>query len=396
MLETPETTQTTTASVRPQTFILSDVGFSITEDTLHYFGIEGARLIAELEAPEIFHEMRSLTDLQTFSDLINSKTDIPSRFFETLNMIHMLQGPNTIRFLDEEKLFRREEECEGQFLCRVYREDRALFSRLTKRVENKVSSNGVAFSVSRLTKPVLREKDFFQDKLEEIELACKLYNQSEGYTDHCIVQLVNINGREGFRVERGSQHSLLPVLENKERLTRHTVIRKMDTVFFDSDTQTVWVNAKGQKSRDISSYKMIATRILTGHAEAHENLNINLKCIKSKNLKKKLDKPRGFAERIILRQAFFPRQLDSCMSSPLKAGYDRAGCITDKTDFPYLAEKISSFSSAEFKVVINEENGLFDKITVGSGKIIYGGVVGLDNIFDLLSDLGIIDKFQND
>jgi len=394
MQETQET-QPKTSTTRPQTFILSDMGFSITEDTLHYFGIEGARLIAEVEAPEIFHEMKSLEDLQSFSDLINSKTDIPSRFFETLNMIHMLQGPNTIRFLDEEKIFRREDECEGQFLCRVFREDRALFARLTKRVEDKITSNGVSFSVSRVTKPVLREKDFFKDKLEEIELACRLYNQLEGYTDHCIVHIVNINGREGFRVERGSHLSLLPVLEKKERLTRNTVIRKMDTVFFDPDTQTVWVNAKGQKSRDISSYKMIATRILTGHAEAHENLNINLKCIKDKNLKRKLDKPRDFAERIVLRQVHFSRQIDSCVTSPLKASSDRMGCLTDQPDFPHLAGKISSFSGAEIKVVVNEENAVFDKITIGSGKIVYGGVVGLNDIFNLLSDLDMIDKFYD-
>ena len=394
MLETLEMKPTKTLT-RPQTFILSDVGFTVTDDILHYFGIEGVRYVAEIEAPEIFHEMRAVTDLQTFSALITGKTDVPSRFFETLNMIHMLEGQNTIRFLDEQKIFRNESECEGEFLCRVYKENRPLFARLAKRAEGNINSKGASFAVSRVTKPVLKEKDFFIDKQAELELECSLYNQLEGYTDHCIIHFVNINGREGFRVERGSHLSQVPVLEKKERLTRQLVIRKMDTIFFDSDTQTLWVNAKGQKGRDISFYKMIATRILTGHAEAHENLNLNLQCIKDKDLKRKLDTTREFAERVILRKAHFPKQIDSCVSSPLKAGSDRSGCVTDKKDFPYHAERITSFNAAEIKIVVNEEDGVFDKITIGSGKIVYGGVVGLNDIFKLLTDLGIIEKISN-
>lgn len=394
MQETTKTPEKDSLKKKSPVLLSAELSYSLTTDVLHYFGVQGVRYVAEAEAPSIFQEIKSFSEdqIDDLCDLIESKSDIPSSFYESLNLIYLLKGPKTFDHLDSEDIERNENECDGEFLCRILSKNRPLFSKLAKRVENMVQKPSTSYAVARVTKAPIKDCDFFVGKEKELEEQCVKYFKDEKWTDHCILKLVKLGKREGFQVERGSHVSHVPTLENKKRLTRHLVLRKVDTVLFDHDTCTLWVYAKGQRPQDITHYQLIAAKALTGNGLNVDNMNFNLRFVKDRNLKRNLDRKRTYAERLILKKAYFPQQADSCISSPLKATGGRRECVTEKQDFSRVVEDITSFTNVELKVVINEEKGVFDQIVIGSGRIQLGGTVSIENLFSLLEELDIIGK----
>ena len=404
MQEDTQTTQASKTSNNNDHLLFSTLGDSghyFMPENFHYFTVNGVRNICQVLAPEIYQEINNFQDSETdqLCDYLSGINDIPSGIAEVLGLILQLRESNLIEQLDVEGIKRLSNESDGALLCRIFKDENEKFKKIAQRLEDTTRLSGISYSVSLLTKPLLRQENFFSSSnvQEMIVQDCSEYYDGVGYTDHCLIKIFKKDNKEGFLIERGSHPRSMAVLDdNKRRINRLNNERKLDSVFFDKSSGTIWVNARGQRSKDVKFLKGLAAKILTGNALAFRDFNFDYQVIKSPKLRETLIVQRDYAQRIILKEASFSQEPTSCISSPLRvAPRSRNECLTDKEDFRALAQVITLFNGINLKIVLNEESKSYGKLHIRSGRIHLDDTLKIEDIIDLLLDLKLVRGIEN-
>lgn len=359
-------------------------------------GVPLFQKLCERHSPKLYEVVRNFKANEA-NEMIESirREDAPNPGQDFLNVypwIVSLLDDEGYDLLTDAGAVMREDEHRGSFVTRVCLEEPDIFFSAAKRRRSTNAKSKKRYAVYRPSKPLntIPIQNLTEVLLSDIARRCSEFFIVEKCGPNAGIWLLDEAGKLGILVDRGSpKKSKGQYDENERSITSVFRDEKTDVVFFDKDSQTLWIYATTKKM--IPYYARLMGEYLFGDADLFtERVSFDMTFALSPTLKEMLEVCAGgriSAIRMKVRKIFLN---DGTGVEIVHKRPNRADCVS--VDLPVRTGDFRGSSVTDVTLEVELLSGtrsIFEKIFISNDVVQSGMHLSDDELRRILSSMNI-------
>lgn len=249
--------------------VIARCGQFFSHEKIAAIGVPALQRIASHHSPDVIAPLLALLKKDDFNgavDILRSlTTEPPAEFVTAVGWIGQMTHEIGADLLSLEGLTPGVGESRGDFAARAYFDHFEKFSAAVLKCIERNSFGQRSFNVFQADRPLdkLKMNSLDADADAKATKLCREHFNSREYGPHCIIIRHTFARRLGYLIEHGTQRAGRSGFDLAEKaVSRLDRDRRMDFVFFDTKTKTLWISSRS--SRDVSFYAELMGTVLYG------------------------------------------------------------------------------------------------------------------------------------
>ncbi|MBI3555747.1 MAG: hypothetical protein HY074_05755 [Deltaproteobacteria bacterium] len=381
--------------------VMAQCGIFFNHEVVSAIGVIGFQRIAAKHSPDVIAPLLAALkqdDVEAAVNVLRSLTAVPpTEFLNAAGWIWQMTHEAAANWFGQHGLISGPNETRGAFAVRAYFDHPDAFSSAVLKCIEENAFGQRPFNVFQPCRPIhnLATRPFDADAETQATALCQEHFGSRGYGPHCIVMRHSYARRLGFSIEHGTQRSGRAGFDLLEKaVTRQDRDRRMDSIFFDTKSKTLWISARSP--RDVKFYVDLMGTILFGDAGIFSlRVKFDMSFAIAADLGARLAKlQRGRAKSV--RLIYRGIQMTGRKKKIIENAEDRHDCISRHDEsFDGFHDSGTVFGTT-LRVDLAGEGNLHQDITVKSGSVLTGPGLSDADLQNLLLSLGIVKAYTND